>query len=138
MTAAREAPVAVQLLDRAGEIAGAAFIAALAWHGRLSGDAAAALIAALVGSGTGMRHGWGRAGSSGSAVGAVGWIVLHAGHALRVGALGALGALVVLGTGCGPGQGASRDGWAVVRAARAALCSATVGALLDDAGAPKP
>jgi hypothetical protein len=135
VTSAREAPVAVQIADRVGEVAGAAFIAALAWHGRISGDAAAALIAALVGSGTGMRHGWGRSGSSGSAVGVVGLAWLHASHVLRGVALGALALAIA---GCGASQAPSRDAWAVVRAARSALCSSAVDALLAGAASPRP
>lgn len=101
-------PVAVQLVDRLGDIVGVVALAWLCHAGKLGGELALVGIGAILGVGTGLRHVGARAGTAG--VGVVGllllglgrWLAPAAGAAELARASGLLGllALVALAVAC--------------------------------------
>lgn len=101
-----QAPVAVQILDRLGEIVGVVVLGALAWHGKLSGELSLIGIGAILGVQTGLRSALagrlgGGGGSAPAVVGLIGLGLLHAEHAARAVLHLATLALVVASMGCG-------------------------------------
>lgn len=137
-----QAPVAVQILDRLGEIVGVLVLGALAWHGKLSGELALVGIGAILGVQTGLRSALagrigGGGGSAPAVVGLIGLGLLHAEHAARAVLHLSTLALVVASMSCG-GSGLADTArvidqtMAAVKATRNAVCTSRLDPLLGN------
>lgn len=107
-----QAPTAVQVLDRLGEIIGIICLTVVCLAGRLDGMALLFGVAGILGVQTGIRTAGSRGAAAATSVGAVGLVILHAGPALehlallvgRARGLAVLALTVTLGVfvACGP------------------------------------
>lgn len=133
-------PVAVQLLDRLGEIVGVVCITVICLHGRLSGEFSAGAIAILLGVQTGLRAKGQAAAAAAASIGAIGVFLMMfvpVAHAFTRTSLFTLFAFVLvasLGFGCasGPVIGAGAASIAVRAAWPTIHRGAVIAGLCDD------